>query len=66
MNHLPSAQPDVDFTRHDHRQAEKLNQLPQCEDCTKFIQDEHYFDVYGDILCEDCMTLRYRRNTNDY
>lgn len=40
--------------------------LPRCEDCGEIIYDEHYYDVDGVILCEECLKDRYRRYTNDY
>lgn len=48
---------------------EKLRErLPVCEDheCGKQIDDDHYFMVDGEILCEACMICRYRRNTEDF
>lgn len=61
MSYFRSADPDVDFTRHDREQAERMKSLRQCCDCRKAIQDEHYFDIYGDIYCEKCVNDRFRR-----
>ena len=57
--------PARDFDRWDREQERRKARLPVCEDCKKRIQDEHYFDVDGEILCEKCMIHRYRRNTDD-
>lgn len=43
----------------------QLMRLPVCEDCHERIQDEDYYDVDGELLCENCMKKRYRRFTED-
>ena len=43
----------------------RLLQLPVCERCHQRIQDEDYYDVDGEILCEECMKKKYRRKTED-
>jgi formylmethanofuran dehydrogenase subunit E len=45
----------------------RLMRLPVCEGfrCGKRIQDEDYYDVDGEILCEECMKQKYRRKTED-
>ena len=43
----------------------RLLQLPVCEECGERIQDEDYYDVDGEILCEKCMRRKYRRKTED-
>lgn len=54
----------------EHREIEQerqLARLPICEGykCGKRIQDEDYYDVYGEILCEKCMKKQFRRKTED-
>lgn len=46
----------------------RLERLPICEGykCGKRIQDEDYYDVDGEILCENCMKKKYRRKTEDF
>lgn len=53
---------------HERQQERQLERLPVCENpkCKKRIQDEHLFEVDGEILCEECMITRYRKNTEDY
>ena len=58
--------PVKDFERHDRAQEKLLEQLPICDDCGKRIGEDYYFDIDAEILCEDCVIERYRRNTNDY
>ena len=58
--------PVMDFHRHDHEQNRLLARLPVCEDrkCKKRIQDDYYFEIDGEILCEDCMIRRYRKDVD--
>lgn len=58
--------PIADFNRHDMEQARMEESLPVCEKCKKRIHDDIFFDVDGEILCEQCMILRYGKRTEDY
>ena len=42
--------------------------LPVCDNrkCRREIDGEHYWEIEGDILCERCMNLRYRKDVEDY
>ena len=47
------------------REAEmgaKLDSKPVCVCCEEPIQDDHMYDIYGDIYCEDCMISQFRRS----
>jgi hypothetical protein len=56
------------WASHDREQEALLDKLPQCEEtkCGKTIQDDFYYEIDGEILCEDCMNRRYRKNTEDF
>lgn len=58
--------PIVDFHRHDAEQCEELSKRPMCESCEEHIQDEHYFDIGGTTLCEECLNDTYRKSVDDY
>ena len=51
---------------HERRQEALLDKLPECERCGKLIQDDYYFEIENEILCEDCMNRRYRKSTEDF
>ena len=58
------------YDMYEHREIDlerRLARLPICEGykCGKRIQDEDYYDVDGEILCEECMKRKYRRKTED-
>ena len=40
--------------------------LPVCDFCGRRISDPYYYEVMGDVICEDCMNEEYRRDTDDY
>lgn len=55
-----------DFDRWDMEQARREARLPVCERCGKRINEDDYYDVHGEILCESCMQKKFRRSTTDY
>ena len=66
MSYFRSGDPLEDFRRYDRQQEEALKKLPVCSKCHRRIQDDDYYDVDGEILCEDHMKQRYRRSVEDY
>lgn len=63
-----SLNPVADFHSYDRELERMLNRLPVCDNprCKCRIQDDYYFEIEGEILCEDCMNERYRKRTEDY
>lgn len=45
---------------HERQQERQLARLPKCERCHDPIQ-EYYFDIYGDIYCEECGIKMFRK-----
>ena len=66
MTYFRIGDPHDDFDRHDRDLARKEARLPVCERCLKRISDDFYWDMEGEILCEDCMNIRYRKYTEDF
>lgn len=69
MPRFYSDDPVRDFDRYDMAMAQREARLPQCENrgCRHpRIQDEMFFDIEGEILCENCMRDRYGRSTEDF
>lgn len=48
----------------ERREAEADNSALHCEKCGRTIQDE-YWDICGDLLCEKCAAMMYRKNVED-
>ena len=45
---------------HDLQQERLRERLPKCDRCKDEIP-EYFFDIYGDIYCEDCARKLFRR-----
>ena len=50
------------FIAHEAEMGAKLDSQPVCVCCEEPIQDDHMYDIYGDIYCEDCMIAQFRRS----
>lgn len=66
MSYFRSGDPLADFDRYDAMQADYEAKLPQCEKCGKHIQDDIYFEINNEILCEDCLVDEYGKSTHDW
>jgi formylmethanofuran dehydrogenase subunit E len=58
--------PVSDFYRYDALMADREAKLPHCEKCGEPIDDDIYFEIDNEILCEKCMHDRYARSTEDW
>ena len=54
-----------DFDRLDRMQAQREARLPVCDKCGKRINDD-FFNVGGDILCEECVHDEYGQSLEDW
>ena len=61
-----SGDPLDDFDRLDRLQAMREAKLPVCEKCGERIHDETFFNIEGEILCEECMRDKYEVYTQDW
>ena len=51
---------------YDTEQEKKLAKLPLCDICGEPIQDDYYFEINGERICEDCLTENYRKDIDYY
>ena len=49
------------FEMHDAEQERKLQKLPVCVYCNEHIQDESFFLINDEVICEDCMDSYFRK-----
>ena len=61
MSYFRTGDPLDDFHRRDMLQAKWEASLPECDKCGYSIQDEHYYEVEGKIICPHCMETYYKR-----
>lgn len=47
---------------HEAEKEKALAELPCCEYCGNPIQDEHYYEIDGDIICEKCLNYHFRKD----
>ena len=54
------------FLSHEAEQESYLSKLPVCCECDEPIQDDHLFEINGELICFDCMKANYMKYTEDY
>ena len=57
--------PILDFAFHDRQQEEALNKRPVCCYCGEPIQDDFCYEINGDLICEDCLDMHFRKAVDD-
>ena len=67
MSYLsPTNDPIADFDRYEAEQQRRLERCPKCDYCNKHITEDNYYDINGDIVCEECLDSHFKRETEDY
>lgn len=56
----------ADFLAHDAEREAWLSKLPVCEICGHPIQDEHFYEINDEPVCEKCLDRHFRRETDNY
>ena len=52
---------------HHGREKEKwLESRPQCDYCQEHIQDDHYFEINGVVICLECLEDNFRKEIDDF
>lgn len=54
------------WARHEREMEKRLARLPLCSECDNPIQDEHCFEINGELICPDCMKTNHRKRVEDY
>ena len=54
--------PIADFHRYDAEQQKQLDKLPRCEYCDIPIQDDYYYEINDECICEDCLNDNFRKD----
>lgn len=66
MSFSPTNDPVADFHRYDAEQQREVERCPKCDYCDEHITDEFYYDLDGDIVCEDCLDRHFKKAVEDY
>ena len=51
--------PLADHDRWQREQERLADKLPECDYCGKTV-DDYYYNINGDIICEDCLNENFR------
>lgn len=58
--------PVADFDRYDAEQVAELEKLPVCSQCNEPIQDDFFYEINDEVVCEECLNQNFRKNVEDY
>lgn len=58
--------PIADAYQHDWEEQRWLEKLPKCVYCDEPIQDDIYFEINGEPVCEECLNEHHRKAVEDY
>ncbi len=58
--------PVADYERYDADREAELAKLPKCDCCGEPIVEEHFYNIDGTFICEECMRNQYRVCTDNY
>lgn len=62
MNEIPDNY-DL-WESHDREQAKRLAELPVCDVCDDPIDDDFYYEINGENICEHCMDQFFRKEVD--
>lgn len=54
------------FERYDAEREAELWKVPVCDYCHEHIQTDHFYEIYDEFICPDCMDAHFRKWTDDY
>lgn len=58
--------PVEDANRYFDERERQMEKLPTCGCCGNRVTDETYYDIDGEILCEECLNDKYRKWVGDF
>lgn len=61
-----SNDPIRDHEERERKLEEWLDSLPVCSECHHPIQDEHCFEIDGELVCAECLAENHRKRTDRY
>ena len=52
---------------HEREREKRLAKRPVCDYCKEHIQDDFYYEINGENICEHCLDTFFRKETdNEY
>ena len=66
MSFFSTNDPIADYHRYDAVQQREVERCPKCDYCDAPITVDTYYDLDGDIVCEECLDRHFKKFTDDY
>ncbi len=58
--------PIADFMAYDAERESELERLPVCSCCDEPIQEDFFYEINDEVLCEVCMKSYFMKRVDDY
>lgn len=58
--------PAMDEMRHTQRKEDALEEYPTCGCCDEKIQDDYFYIINGEYVCQGCLDENFKVRTEDY
>ena len=52
------------WKQYDAEQQAQLDKLPKCEYCGETIQDDYYYVIFGEKICQECLDADFRKEVD--
>lgn len=49
---------------HEAEQEKWLGKMPKCDYCNDPIQDDFYYEINGEVICECCLDRFFRKDVS--
>lgn len=53
------------WKQHDAEQEAQLDKFPKCSICDEPIQDDYYYEINDECICEECLNDNFRKDIED-
>lgn len=50
---------------HEREQEQRLAKRPVCDYCQEHIQDDFYYEINGENICEHCLDQFFRKEVDE-
>lgn len=54
------------WEQHQQELDAALEKRPKCDYCNEPIQDDYFFEINGEFICEDCLDRFFKKCTDDF
>ena len=51
---------------HERKQEAWLLKRPVCCYCCEHIQDDYFYQINDEVMCQECLDSQFRKRTEDY